>query len=159
MVVPLPQVTGDGLPSEVNNLSINNSQGITLTNPNSVTGVLTLTSGKIHTTNTNLLTLGSSAVVSGGSSSSFINGPMANTIDISTVVTKTYPIGKENSYNPISLTITQGNAVSRTYKAEAFNSAPPTRTLPSDLSSVSIVRYWNVTQSPAAAVTQRVDSY
>ena len=78
---------------------------------------------------------------------------MANTIDISTVITKTYPIGKENSYNPIYLTITQGNAVSRTYKAEAFNSAPPTRTLPSDLSSVSPVRYWNVTQSPAAAVT------
>lgn len=41
------QVTGSGLPSTVNNLTINNAAGVILSNPLTVNGLLTLTSGKI----------------------------------------------------------------------------------------------------------------
>src|SRR5262245_64853491 len=53
------QVTGSGLPSQVNNFTMNNSSGLTLTNSVIVAGTLTFTSGNI-TTNANVLTLGTS---------------------------------------------------------------------------------------------------
>jgi hypothetical protein len=40
------QVTGDGLPASVNNLTINNSSGVSLTSSVNINGVLTLTSGE-----------------------------------------------------------------------------------------------------------------
>ena len=53
------QVTGAGLPSQVQNLGVNNAAGLSLTSPLSVANILTLTSG-VLTTN-NQLTLLSSA--------------------------------------------------------------------------------------------------
>ena len=44
------QVTGSGLPASVNNLTINNSSGVTLTNSVTVNGTLTQTSGSISGT-------------------------------------------------------------------------------------------------------------
>jgi hypothetical protein len=49
------QVTGDGLPSIVNDLNIDNTNGVTLTNSVSVNGTLVLTSGP--------LTVGSSSII------------------------------------------------------------------------------------------------
>ncbi len=41
------QVTGNGLPANVNNLTVNNPAGVTLTNPVAVNGELTLTAGSL----------------------------------------------------------------------------------------------------------------
>jgi hypothetical protein len=43
------QITGDGLPASVNNLTINNSAGVTLSASATVTGVLALTTGDLKT--------------------------------------------------------------------------------------------------------------
>lgn len=48
------QVTGNGLPSTVNNLTINNSSGVTLSGPVTVNGSLTLTDGALTTGSTTL---------------------------------------------------------------------------------------------------------
>jgi hypothetical protein len=55
------QVTGNGLPSVVNNLTINNSAGVMLTSSLTTNGILTLTSGAL-TVGSNTLTLQTSDV-------------------------------------------------------------------------------------------------
>jgi len=54
------QVTGNGLPTSVYNLSINNSSGITLTSNTTISGTLNLISGNLLT-NTNSISLGTSS--------------------------------------------------------------------------------------------------
>ncbi len=154
-----------GTISEKINFTINNPTGVILNNPLTIDnkGTLTLTSGNITTTLTNLLTLGASVTISGGSSSSFINGPLAHTDDATTLATKTFPIGKDTYYRPLMLAVTQDAATSTTYTAEIFNVAPTSRTLPGTLDKVSTVRYWNITKGSganitAAAVTLNYDS-
>ncbi|MBP6672189.1 MAG: T9SS type A sorting domain-containing protein [Bacteroidetes bacterium] len=64
-----PQVTGALLPATVNNLTINNAAGVTLSQNTTVNGVITLSNG-VFNNSTNSITLGPSAsvVVTGGSS-------------------------------------------------------------------------------------------
>ncbi len=156
------QVTGSAL-TTANNLKINNANGVTLSNNVAINGILTLTSGNLNTSSLNLLTLASSATISGGSSSSFINGSFAHTVDGTTLTTKTFPIGKDTYYRPLTLAVTQDAATSTTYTAEVFNAAPTSRTLPGTLDNISTVRYWNITKNSganitAAAVTLNYDS-
>jgi hypothetical protein len=56
------QVTGDGLPANVNNLTINNSSNVTLTNSVNVNGTMALSSG-IVIPNSNALTYGASGTL------------------------------------------------------------------------------------------------
>ena len=80
------QVTGDGLPATVNNLTINNSTGVTLSSSLTLSGTLSLTSGAfavggntltlngptIAGTPANLSTTASSSLVFGGSAGSVL---------------------------------------------------------------------------------------
>ncbi len=142
------QITGTGLPATVNNLTINNTLGgVTLTAATTVNGILAMTNGILTTTGTNLLTLGSAATVSGGSSSSFVSGPMQHTIASTSSTAKTFPLGKGSAYAPVVLTVTQSAATSTTYKAEVFASGIPSRTLPGTISAVSTNRYYALSSS------------
>jgi len=139
--------------SENANLTMNYSSGVSPGGKTFVNGTLTMTSGNLTTTSSNLLTVGSSGTISGGSSSSFVNGPLKHTIASTSSTGKTFPIGKGSAYRPITLTITQDAATSTEYTAEVFNSAPTSRTLPGTLDKVSSVRYCNVTKGDGAGVT------
>jgi hypothetical protein len=126
---------------------INNSANeIILNAPITVTHQLTLTNGFLRSSSANLATLGSSASISGGSTSSFVSGPLQWTV-ASTSATKTFTIGKGSSYRPVNLTINQISSSSTLYTAEMFNSAPPSRNLPFTLNNVSQVRYYTITSS------------
>ena len=91
------------------NLTINNSNGVTLNSalslPNSAT--LTLTNGLLTTTSTNLLTITNTATsaIVGGSSTSYINGPLQRRFPQNLTVGSIYvfPIGKGGNYNPAEL--------------------------------------------------------
>lgn len=105
---------------------INNTSagGVTLDVPLSASGTLTLTAGKVNTTATNLLTLGTATAagtLSGGSNTAYINGPFARTIGGTNANTNYihYPVGKA-TYAPIWLAPAT-TAVSN-MKAEAFES-------------------------------------
>jgi len=103
-----------------NNLTLNNSQGLSLSSSQAVSGTLTLTSGQLAT-GSNTLSLGSSASISGAGSSSYVNGNLAWTLGTG-AVTKTYAIGDENGYAPVSISF--GNISSGgnfTMKAVAGN--------------------------------------
>jgi hypothetical protein len=142
----ITQVTGALLPATVNNLMINNSNGLTLLSSLTVNGTLTLTSGNITTTITNLLTLGSLATVSGGSSLSFVDGPIAHTWTTATA-TKTYPLGKGATYRPLDIALTTPQ--SPVLRAEVFN-ANASGT--SALNAISTVRYYQTSLVSGTAI-------
>lgn len=115
------------------NLTIDNSNGVTLNDPASVAGALTLTNGKVSTTTTNLLTVNGGTI--SGSSSSFIDGPLA----YAGTGTFTFHIGKGSEYRPIQLINIAGS--SPNIRFEMFASDPG-GTVSGGLTNISTVRYW-----------------
>lgn len=108
-IVPSAQVTGAALTS-ANNITLNNSAGLTLSANTSITGTLTLTSGKL-TTNGFTLTL--SNAVSGGSTSNYIVADATGTAIFNGVTTaRLFPIGTSAAYAP--MTVTAGSSTNYT---------------------------------------------
>jgi trimeric autotransporter adhesin len=134
-------------------LTMNGAGGVTLNTPVSVTNTFTLTNGLLTSSSTNKITINSTATISGGSSSSYVDGPLVITLASTSSTTKAFPVGKNGAYRPTSLTITQSTAASTTYTAEIFSGSPTSRTLPAGLYSVSSVRYWNIECSNSANVS------
>lgn len=151
-----PVTSGYEIPassSVLNNLNINNTNGLVLNSTTTVNGVLILTAGKITSSNSYLLYLKSGATVSGGSSSSFVKGPMTKEGSADFL----FPIGKSNVFAPIAITNNSGNS-SDYFTAEYFNSAPSNRSnLGTGLTGglVSSVEYWDINpnNSQSAKVT------
>lgn len=144
--------TFSGATTVAGNFTINTTgTGQSILNaPLTVNGGLTLTSGILTTDATNILTLGSAAAVTGGSNTSFINGP----IRINTNATNTYalPIGKGTNYEPAA--IKPNASTASVYIAEAFNTAfSNTTSLTTPLTGVSITEYWNITKVSGADAT------
>lgn len=152
--------SGDADGTVFNNLTINNTRanvGVSLSTPITVNGILTMTDGHVATTSTNIITMGGSGSVTLSGSpqdSSFVRGPFAHTVNVNSSVTKTYPIGKGNSYRRVDLTIDQTPATSTVYTAEVFNSSATGLgyTVPGTLTHVSYLRYFEITQTPTRAL-------
>jgi len=86
----------------VNNLTINNNNaaGVTLSQAESVNGVMTLTNGLLTTTTTNLVTVNNAATVTGASDASFVNGPIKKIGNQAFV----FPVGVSGTgYIPIAI--------------------------------------------------------
>ena len=86
----------------VNNLTINNSSttGVTLSQAESVAGVLTLTDGLLNTTSTKLITVNNGGSTTGASNSSFVNGPITKIGNQAF----TFPVGASGTgYVPIGI--------------------------------------------------------
>lgn len=118
-------ISGSTLPPinyGLNRLTVNRSTGITLSGPLS-TDRLVLTSGKVNTTSTNLLTVTGTTTSSISVSSGYVNGPLAITLPASLSSGYIYqlPVGKSAS-NKIELyyptTKTSGPVV---IKGEVFD--------------------------------------
>ena len=134
------QVTGNGL-TGANNLTISNAGGVTLSNAVGVSGVLNLMNGNLSTTSTNLLSVTSTAnsAISGGSSSSFINGPVKWSIGTGTYI---FPVGKSTG-NYLPFTLTTSAASSPIITVEAFKAdAGAAATFDATLASISHTEYW-----------------
>lgn len=132
--------------ANLTSLTVNNSSatGLTLDVPLSISGTLTLTSGKVNTTNVNLLTLGTATAggtLTGGSATAYVNGPLARTIigGNSNTTYQYFPVGKA-AYAPIWLAPAT-TAVSN-FKAEAFDSN--TGTADVSLLNLSATRRWEI---------------
>jgi hypothetical protein len=130
------------------NLVINATTGVTLTCPAYVNNILTLTNGIVTTSSANLLTLALSASVSGGGTLSYISGPVANTWN-GIANSKTYPIGKNGIYRPVTLSI--NNPTSPVISVEMFNSNSG-GSAGSGLDKISEVRYYQATLISGSAV-------
>lgn len=140
----------------VRDLIINNVSGnVVMNQPIAVSGTVTLSSGILFSTLTNLLTINDNATATGGSYSParFVNGPVRKIGNDAF----TFPIGKDGIYAPS--TISAPGAVNAEYRSEYYRGAPPNRfniTAPG-LSHISFCEYWDVEEvgpgSPVVDVT------
>ncbi|MFZ4521892.1 MAG: hypothetical protein ACOYNC_09310, partial [Bacteroidales bacterium] len=131
--------TIDGTSSTTfNNLTMNNSAGAALTTSMIISGAMTLTNGLITAT-TATVTVSNTAVsaVSGGSATSFINGPLIR--NLAAGQNYIFPVGKGIVYMPFGLNgITGTNPQLR---VEAFQAATG-GTVTAPLTSLSTTEYW-----------------
>lgn len=102
---------------EINNTRIASPQ-VRLTGAVILPGNLSLTRGKVGTSNANMLTIASTASIAGGSSISFIDGPLAMEGNSA----RLFPIGKSNRYMPLG--ISAPASPSDVFIAEYFNQSP-----------------------------------
>jgi len=126
--------------------TINNASGVSLVGPAELNNntALNLLLGNINTGSTNLLTISGSGSITGGSSSSFISGPLAFNNTDASLKSFVYPIGKGAIYRPVTISVTQSAVTLSTYTAEMFNASPTSNAVPGTLDKVSSVRYYNV---------------
>lgn len=128
------------------NITINNSNGVNLNTPITLNGILTLTSGNITSTVTNLLSMSSTASVTGASNTSFVSGPVAKTGATGFV----FPVGKTGTgYVAVEIANLSG---SETFTAEYMRGdALSLGTISANgLLNVSRCEYWILNRAGSA---------
>jgi hypothetical protein len=124
-----------------------------------VNTLLTLTSGLVNTTATNILTLLNGATTTIGSSVSYINGPMGYVKASIGSSTLNLPLGKSKDWRPEELTVNHGTATSYTYVAELFNGDANAfgYTLPSTINRVSSRHYVDIVRNITGGAASNAD--
>ena len=158
----LGTAAGGGTTQQLRNLTLNRASGtLALGTILALNGTLTLTEGILTTTTANGLTLATAATVSGGSAASFVSGPLARVVPVtSSSASYPFPLGKGAAYRPLTLRVnSQTNAI--TYRAEQVEGDPgqlgtvPTATDGTTLTRVSRIRSFTITPlDNNGAVTQ-----
>ena len=149
--------------ANLTNLIVNNTNatGVTLNVPLSVSGTLTMSSGIINTTASNILTLGTATTAgtlsATPSATTMIVGPFARTFAASRVAAGTYdattlfPVGKGTAYTPVFVDPSTNASGAVTISGEAFatNSGTPS----SDVTNLSAARWEVLTSNGFANLT------
>lgn len=138
---PTQYLTGNGS-YNLNNLNINNtysaSPQVTLSTAVNVAGALSLNSGIVNTSASNILAMGSAATSGAGSSSSHVNGPMSKAGSAAFV----FPLGKGGTWRRLGIS---APTASSTFRAEYFNSLPTsTGNVTAPLNNISLLEYWQL---------------
>ena len=113
-----------------------------LSSNTAVSGTLSLGS-ILYTGSTALLQLGNAATVTGGSASTYIDGPVAKSSN--TTTSYTLPIGKNGIYRPVI--ITPNATAATTFTAEYFDAAYSNTMVSAPLYAVSATEYWDISRS------------
>ncbi|MCB9056247.1 MAG: T9SS type A sorting domain-containing protein [Chitinophagales bacterium] len=139
------QSIGGANTTTFNSLTINNTSvaGVTLSKDITVTATLTLTDGVVNTSATpnGLLQISSSGSISGGSTDSYVSGPLRRTGSSGF----TFTVGKSGIYSP--LTISAPGNVGDIFEAEYMRSSGSALgSLGSGLYGVSNCEYWQLNE-------------
>ncbi|MBD3225218.1 MAG: T9SS type A sorting domain-containing protein, partial [Caldithrix sp.] len=145
-------IEGGGSTISIDDLTIDNSNNVTLNNSVIIAGQFTFTSGLLNTTTDNLLTISSTGSISGSSSSRYVNGPMAH----SGTGGKFYPLGDAGDYRPLELVSLTGTDPVIRFEMVASN---PGGTAGSGLNNISNVRYWQGSRSSGTISNCQVKLY
>lgn len=144
--------TGSELPSAttLGTLNVNNISGVILDKAVNVT-TLALASGVLTSTATNFATvIGSAATnVTGGSATSYVNGPLVRTIPNNSVTGNyKFPVGKNSAYELFEFAgLTTGGTGIGTLTVEVFNAGPYAASAGIGLSAVNTDKYWSLSSS------------
>ena len=126
-------------------LTINNtSGGVSLSKPITVANTLTMTNGILATSSTNTLTIGNTGATSGGSTTSFVNGPLDWTLPAglsSSANVYAFPVGAGTTYLPASITTVTTGGTGPDLRMQAFtgNCGGSAGT---GLTAISSTEYW-----------------
>ncbi len=137
-----------------NNLEIDNNAGLSIgTNGNiEVNGNLSLTNGIVTTTSTNSLSIlntSSSAVVpTGGSATSYINGPLKKQIVNGGAFV--YPLG-QGSVKGHTFTLTSASTGTSLFTAQYFTPNPTASSVTAPIVKMDRLEYWTVTATASKA--------
>lgn len=134
----------------INNLTINNSSatGVTLSQAESLAGVLTLTEGLLNTTTTNLITVNNGGSTTGASNSSFVNGPITKIGNQAF----TFPVGAAGTgYIPIGISApaTTTDAFLAQYNRSSGAALGPVTA--AGLNHVSACDYWTLNHTAGSS--------
>ncbi|MBE9468675.1 MAG: T9SS type A sorting domain-containing protein [Bacteroidetes bacterium] len=137
--------------SAFNNFEINNNAGLVLTGDIDIKGSLLLTNGLITTTSDSILTIANTSIncviPAGGSSSSYVNGPLVKVINRSDDFL--FPIGKDANLGN-KLTLENTHAGKLDWTAEYFNPNPTATSMTDPLTYVNGDEYWSVSSVPGS---------
>ena len=145
------------------NVIINNTSGnnpsVFVTGPLTITGALTLNSGVVSTSSTNLLTLSPTASSTAGTSAStsYIAGPMAIQKNTSGSSVLNFPIGKSLDCRPVILTVNHSTSNLYNYTAQLYNAASTASgytVLPATVDTMSGVHYWSINRTDGTGTSQ-----
>jgi len=137
-----------GAGADWGNVELNNSAGATCNNNLSSSGTFTLTNGILSTSSSAKLILTSSGNFSGGSTTSYVNGPVSKTTTSASEFI--FPVGKGGTFRQIS--ITPSVSASTMWTAEYYNSAySNTTSVTAPITSVSHVEYWQLDRNSGTA--------
>jgi hypothetical protein len=147
-------ISAPGKTEVFNNITVSNGTYVQLSSPIQVNsnGVLTLTSGHVGTTATNSFTVTNTAntAVTGGSPTSYVDGPLSWNIPANPAVSYTFPVGDLSNgggaYLPLTLTPT--TTVATTVTATGFNQNSG-GTIDATLTGISNTEYWKLQASTA----------
>ncbi|MCK9400620.1 MAG: hypothetical protein M0Q51_11595, partial [Bacteroidales bacterium] len=115
------QTIGGTAATMFDNLTLNNAAGALLGNSEIVNGTLTLTSGRLTTTSSYTLTMGTAGIISGGSISSYVNGNLQKNFPTNAGTQSfTYTIGDASIYTPVVLDISNVNISSNPVNIIAY---------------------------------------
>ena len=141
--------TGFELPASANigTFTVNNLSGVVLDKPAACTS-LALTSGILTSDVVNKVTVTGTLPtnITGGSTTSYINGPLTLTIpNNATIANYKFPIGK-TIYHLFEFSgITTGGTGNATFTAEAFDTGPYSGIAGTGLSAINTDKYWILT--------------
>ena len=138
---------------QVRNFIANNPGGnISLSQPVTVNGALTLTSGIITTTPVNLLTIGATGSATPATNISFVNGPIAKIFALP-MTGFTFPVGKsECRVSKYRCQCTFCPPINLSCQSISGQRHLMERWVPA-LSSLSACEYWNLSRTAGAAGT------
>ena len=128
------------------NFKINNAFGVSLGKSMNVSNVLDLSNGIIYSNPSNYITCLPSSTNSLGSSSSYIEGPIAHIVATSAAKSINIPVGKNGAYRPMNLNVHHTNMIPVTYLSEVqpYSAVLLAYMIPPSLQLVSDVRYFTI---------------
>ena len=129
-----------------NNLKIDGGGIKSPISATTVNGILTLTSGYVATTTTNLMTLEVAASTTGENPLSFVTGPMAK--KTSSTLPFMFPLGKGTDFRRTG--VVPSTATPTTFTAEFFNVGGANRTaMTAPIQAVHTSEYFDIAAAPA----------
>jgi hypothetical protein len=147
---------GDITFGENTTLQLNTPSFVTLARPLELDGNLQLTQGVLFTSAVNLLTINPTGSIIGGSSESFIDGPLQKGVATAGTITLNFPLGNqdfplESQYRPVTLELNLPTAEEVYFTATKVQGSPepPNRLLGTGLENISTVRHYTIVKEPA----------